>query len=195
MNDLPMPPPPPVPAAPASSAIAPEGAPAVVVESVAWQRLPEAAAQLAMAGGLIWGLVLGAALGMFLVFPLRALHGGLSFWQSAGALAGTVALACAFGTWLGYRRWKFSGWKLDATGLHVRRGRWWQREVLVPRSRVQHLDIERGPIERNFGLATLVVHTAGIRTHAVRQPGFADVDAVALRDALVPASARHDDVL
>lgn len=194
MNDLPMPPPLPAPAPPAD-ALAPAAAPATVVETAAWQGLPEAAAQLAMAGGLIWGLVVGVALGMFLVFPLRTLHGELSFWQSAGALAGAVALACMLGTWLGYRRWKFSAWKLDATGLHVRRGRWWQREVLVPRSRVQHLDIERGPIERHFGLATLVVHTAGIRTHAVRQPGFADADAVALRDALVPASARHDDVL
>lgn len=195
MSDLPMPPPPPAPASPAATAATPESAPAHVIETVAWQGLPDAAAQLAMAGGLIWGLVVGAASGMFLVFPLRTMHGGLSFWQSAGALAGTVALACMLGTWLGYRRWKFSAWKLDATGLHVRRGRWWQREVLVPRSRVQHLDIERGPIERNFGLATLVVHTAGIRTHALRQPGFADADAVALRDALVPASARHDDVL
>ena len=135
-----------------------------------WQRLPDAAAAIEPA---------------FLT----------EFIAEWPLLIGVVLLACIAGTWLGYRSWKFSAWKLDDTGLHVRRGRWWQREVLVPRSRVQHLDIERGPIERNFGLATLVVHTAGIRTHALRQPGFADADAVALRDALVPASARHDDVV
>ena len=33
------------------------------------------------------------------------------------------------------------------------------------------------------------------RLQAVRQSGFSEADAVALRDALVPASARHDDVL
>jgi membrane protein YdbS with pleckstrin-like domain len=65
----------------------------------------------------------------------------------------------------------------------------------VPRSRVQHLDIERGPIERHFGLATLILHTAGTRRQAIRQSGLPDADAVALRDALVPASDRHDDVL
>ena len=79
-------------------------------------------------------------------------------------------------------------------GLTIR-GQFWRREILVPRSRVQHLDIERGPIERHFGLATLIVHTAGTRLHALRQPGFLDADAVALRDALVPASARNDDVV
>lgn len=191
MSDFPLPPP-----LPASMPeLAPDPPAAALAKPVDWQGLPDAAAQLSMASGLLWGLLIGVGAGFFVFFPLRTLHGGLSFWQSAGVLAATVALACVLGTWLGYQRWKFSAWKLDATGLHVRRGRWWQREVLVPRSRVQHLDIERGPIERNFGLATLVVHTAGIRTHALRQPGFADADAVALRDALVPASARHDDVL
>ena len=160
-----------------------------------WQALPDAAAQLAMASGLLRGLLAGIGLAAAVNFPVRALDVSLSFLGWVGLLVGTVLLACIAGTWLGYRSWKFSAWKLDDTGLHVRRGRWWQREVLVPRSRVQHLDIERGPIERNFGLATLVVHTAGIRTHALRQPGFADADAVALRDALVPASARHDDVV
>jgi membrane protein YdbS with pleckstrin-like domain len=77
----------------------------------------------------------------------------------------------------------------------VRRGIVWHKEILVPRSRVQHLDLERGPIERHFGLATLVVHTAGTRMHALRQSGFLDDDAVALRDALLPEADRHDDSL
>jgi uncharacterized protein len=184
-----------------TDAFVPPPVPAVIeassppVDVADWQRLPEAAAQLAMAGGLLRGLVLGIAVGIMLVFPLRTLLGGLSLAAWIGMVVLVVLLACVLGTWIGYRSWKFSAWRLDATGLQVRRGRWWQREVLVPRSRVQHLDIERGPIERHFGLATLVVHTAGSRVHALRQPGFADADAIALRDALVPDSARNDDVL
>lgn len=61
------------------------------------------------------------------------------------------------------------------------------------RARVQHLDIERGPIERRYGLATLVVHTAGTRLSAVRQPGFDEDSANRLRDALVPHQREHDD--
>lgn len=159
-----------------------------------WQRLPDNAAQVAMASGLLWSLVLGLGLDFLLLLPVRrAFEGGFAAWLGGAALALLAVLV--LGTWIGYRSWKFTAWKLDDTGLHVRRGRFWQKEILVPRSRVQHLDLERGPIERHFGLATLVVHTAGTRLHAVRQPGFSETDAVALRDALVPASARHDDVL
>jgi membrane protein YdbS with pleckstrin-like domain len=104
-------------------------------------------------------------------------------------------LVGAAGPVIAYRRWKATAWKLDDTGLHLRRGRLLRKEVLVPRSRVQHLDIERGPIERRYGVATLVVHTAGTRQHALRLAGLRDADAVALRDALVPAASRHDDVL
>ena len=94
---------------------------------------------------------------------------------SAGwAWSGVVVLGCdrRYGIWLGYRRWKSTAWKLDDTGLHVRRGRLWRKEILVPRSRVQHLDIERGPIERRYGLATLIVHTAGTRQHALAPAGL-----------------------
>ena len=168
-----------------------EAAPAPAAD---WRRLPENAAQVAMAGGLLWGLVLGLGLDFLLLVPVRtAFEGGLAAWLGLAALMLLAILV--FGTWIGYRSWKFTTWKLDETGLHLRRGRFWQKEILVPRSRVQHLDLERGPIERHFGLATLVVHTAGTRLHAVRQPGFSEADALALRDALVPASSRHDDVL
>ena len=159
-----------------------------------WQRLPDNAAQVAMAGGLLWGLLLGLGLAFVLLVPVRtAFDGALAPWLLIAALALLLMLVACI--WIAYRSWKFTAWMLDDSGLHVRRGRFWQKEILVPRSRVQHLDLERGPIERHFGLATLVVHTAGTRLHAVRQPGFSETDAIALRDALVPASARHDDVL
>jgi membrane protein YdbS with pleckstrin-like domain len=60
---------------------------------------------------------------------------------------------------------------------------------------VQHLDVERGPLERQFSLATLVVHTAGSQTTALRLSGLEEPDAVALRDALIPDATRHVDAL
>jgi membrane protein YdbS with pleckstrin-like domain len=106
---------------------------------------------------------------------------------------GMLALMAVAGALLGRAKWRRTHWRLDGRGLQVSRGLVWHSDVLVPRSRVQHLDIERGPIERHFGLATLVVHTAGTRLHALRQAGFADADAVALRDALLPEAQRDDD--
>lgn len=175
----------------------PDHAPAVAaaVSASAWQAFPAAAAQLAMISGALAGFVLGLISGFFLGLRLFFAHWNWSLFATIAGVLLFAALAAVFGAWLGHRRWKFAAWRLDEHGLQVRRGRWWRKEILVPRSRVQHLDIERGPIERHFGLATLIVHTAGTRLHAVRQPGFLDADAVALRDALVPASNRADDAL
>ncbi len=160
-----------------------------------WQPLSANAAQVSMIGGTIQGLVMGAVAAVLITFPVRIAWPVFSFFGWVAAVVGAVLACLIFGIWLGYLRWKFTFWKLDETGLHVKRGKLWRSEILVPRSRVQHLDIERGPIERHFGLATLIVHTAGTRQHALRQAGLLDTDAVGLRDALVPASARNDDVV
>ncbi|KFN44056.1 PH domain-containing protein [Arenimonas oryziterrae] len=168
---------------------------AVPFAEAAWQALPAPAAQLAMISGALAGFVLALVSGLVLGWRVMLVRWDGSLWATIAGVLVFAVLGAALGVWLGYRRWKFAAWRLDAQGLQVRRGRWWRKEILVPRSRVQHLDIERGPIERHFGLATLIVHTAGTRLHALRQPGFLDADAVALRDALVPASNRSDDVL
>jgi membrane protein YdbS with pleckstrin-like domain len=185
----------PVPASASDLTSATSATSAASATSATWRALPPAAATTAMFAGAFTGLVLGIAPTFGAAIPLAARALGWPWWQSM-ALAATVWLAAGMlGTFFAYRRWRSSAWKLDETGLRFRRGWLWQREVLVPRTRVQHLDIERGPIERHYGLATLVVHTAGTRHHALRIAGLADDEAVALRDALVPASALHDDVL
>jgi hypothetical protein len=156
----------------------------------AWQPLPVEARNLSMGVGLLVGML--PALPAWLAVALTLVDG----WLARLALGAVMlASAAAFGAWVGYRRWISTFWRLDARGLQVRRGRMFFREVFVPRSRVQHLDIERGPIERHAGLATVVVHTAGSRLHALRQSGLREADAVALRDALVPEADTDDDAV
>jgi hypothetical protein len=67
----------------------------------------------------------------------------------------------------------------------IRSGVWFQHVRTVPRARVQHTDVERGPIERRYGLATLVVHTAGHQDSEIRLEGLAHATAVAIRDHLL----------
>ncbi len=155
-----------------------------------WRPLsPDAAAVRAIAGALS-GVVVSIALTAILLAAL-----GLGVVLGLGLVLAATLTGAAAGAWLGRLRWKKTRWKFDAIGLHVRRGLLWHTEVLVPRSRVQHLDIERGPLERQFTLATLIVHTAGTDTHALRLSGLDDPDAVTLRDALIPDVARHVDAL
>ena len=105
-------------------------------------------------------------------------------------LAFAIAVLAAI---IAFNRWRNTFWKLDEEALHVRRGKTWFKHICVPRSRVQHLDFERGPLERRYGLATLVVHTAGSQERAVRQSGLMLGDAEYLRDVLVPKDRRNDE--
>ena len=117
----------------------PPAAPTEVAE-VAWRPLPPEARNRSMLGGLLVGLLPGLPIW---VLAMRFVDG----WMLRLALGlDVLALGATYGAWVGYRRWVTTYWRLDARGLQVRRGKMFFREVLVPRSRVQHLDIERGPI-------------------------------------------------
>jgi membrane protein YdbS with pleckstrin-like domain len=113
--------------------------------------------------------------------PLR-----LALWLAA------IAAGLVLGWIIGGVRWSRTRFALDDAGLRIRRGLWWRSETLVPRSRVQHTDINRGPLDRKLGLATLKVYTAGTKLASVAIDGLPAERAVELRDALVAAG---DDVL
>ncbi len=74
---------------------------------------------------------------------------------------------------------------LDADGLEFEHGWIWRHQVSVPRSRIQHTDVTQGPYERRFGLATLVVYTAGTEHASISIEGLSHEAALAFRDALL----------
>ncbi|MDV3469858.1 PH domain-containing protein [Stenotrophomonas sp. C3(2023)] len=156
--------------------------------SVAWQPLPARAARLDALQGLLGaGLIPGAPLaGAWYFFGLP---GG------PAAAAAVLALCAVAGAVLAWRRVRRTRWRLDADGLGLRRDLWWQQETRVPLSRVQHLDLRRGPLQRQAGLATLVVHTAGSRFAAVVVPGLDHTDAERLRDTLARQLDQDADAL
>ncbi|MBP6748044.1 MAG: PH domain-containing protein [Xanthomonadaceae bacterium] len=108
------------------------------------------------------------------------------------AIGGAFAVAIAAGLWLAYRRYRYTFWKLDRDGFAVKRGRLWQWETRVPTTRVQHMDLKRGPLERAHGLASVILHTAGTRLSAVSVSGMSLDDAERLRDYLTRQIDRQD---
>jgi membrane protein YdbS with pleckstrin-like domain len=78
-------------------------------------------------------------------------------------------------------------YRVDDVGLEIRRGVWWREITSVPKSRVQHTDVSQGPIERRFGLGTLVIYTAGTDHARVELSGLPHGRALAIRDHLLPA--------
>ena len=154
--------------------------------SPSWQALPTRGAWLAGLGG--------AALLFPLAFPAFFVSRAtdmVSPWLAVPVAAGVGAL---LGAWIAVKRHRRTRWRLDDRGFAVRRGNWWQSETHVPISRVQHLDVKRGPLERSARLSTLVVHTAGTRMAAVSLSGLDADDAERLRERLA-TQVDHDDAL
>jgi membrane protein YdbS with pleckstrin-like domain len=116
-------------------------------------------------------------------------------WWGLCVVLPLAVLFLSMGYLFGHNSWFYTRWRLDNDGFRIRKGRWWQKEIFVPRSRVQHLDIHNGPMERKRNLATLVIHTAGTQSHALKQGGFSLEDATMLRDALIPETCRDDNAL
>lgn len=110
----------------------------------------------------------------------------------AGLAPGIVLLlAIAAVAVLPRRRYRAWGYRMEGEELHIRRGLLVRVRTAVPFGRVQHIDVAQGPIERAFGLGTLILHTAGTRGAAVGLPGLAHERAEDMRDR-IRAKIRQD---
>ena len=79
---------------------------------------------------------------------------------------------------------------VDARGIEIRHGVFWKSVKNVPKSRVQHIDVSQGPLERRFGLGKLSIYTAGTDYALVALRGLTHDRALLIRDHLLPGEAQ-----
>jgi uncharacterized protein len=89
-----------------------------------------------------------------------------------------------------YRHW---GYAMGADRLRVVRGYMFYRDTVVPFGRIQHIDVEQGPVDRRYDLAKLTVHTAGNHNSTVSLPGLLHADALVMRET-IRAAIRQDAI-
>ena len=82
------------------------------------------------------------------------------------------------------KRFRARGYDMAGDRLRVVKGVMFHADTVVPFSRVQHLDVEQGPLERGFGIARLILHTAGTHNSSVTLPGLAHPTAIELRETI-----------
>ena len=158
---------------------------AVIADSLEHSLDPRAVT-VARLTGAVWVSVLallalvGVVLALFVGSPgtirgLLVVGGWLLF---AGGLMSLTYI------WPGVRH-RHASYRVDERGIRIRRGVWWRSTTSIPRSRVQHTDVSQGPIERSFGLATLIIHTAGTQQASVSLGGLAYGTAQEIRNYLI----------
>lgn len=89
--------------------------------------------------------------------------------------------------WVGLRPgrlYRNLGYALAPDRLRIVSGLLFRSDTVVPLGRVQHIDVNQGPLMRSFDLATLTVHTAGLHGASVHLPGLQQADALAMRETI-----------
>ncbi len=81
-------------------------------------------------------------------------------------------------------RYNARGYQISRDRLRVVRGIMWHSDTIVPFGRVQHIDVDQGPIERAMGIATMTLHTAGSHNASVHLPGLGHELAVQMREEI-----------
>ena len=140
-----------------------------------------------IAGGIsIAGLAAGSLIGIsFALLVSDDMPGVLRI-----LLPGVWLVLALFGAWHAYswppRSYQHTFYRVDEQGIEIRKGVYWRTVINVPRSRVQHIDVSQGPIERRYGLGTLVIYTAGTDHAKVELSGLEHGRALRIREHLLP---------
>jgi uncharacterized protein len=132
----------------------------------------------------------GAVGGATLAAPIGALLVVWGLWPAASAVAAVAALA---GWTFGRAAWRRRTWSLGAVSLELRRGVIVRRASSIPYTRIQQIDVERGPVERLIGLSQLIVRTAAATTDG-NLYGLTPADAARIRQRLLEVAWVDDAV-
>jgi membrane protein YdbS with pleckstrin-like domain len=125
----------------------------------------------------------------FLVAAL-ALEVRAPFWP--GIIIGPVTILAFFAILrIPMRRHLARGYTMGNDRLRVVRGILFRHDAVVPFGRVQHIDVNQGPLERMFGISTLTLHTAGTHNASVHLPGLEEGLAREMREE-IRAHIRRD---
>lgn len=153
------------------------GGPTVTAAEVAepvWRALPRALLTLRRLLLVMWMVPLTVATGVLL---------GMFVGSAWAAFAAVPAALLVWGWPMLGRNWRSWRYAERADDLLIQRGVLWREETVVPYGRMQLVEVESGPLQRKFGLASLQLHTAAAATDAT-VPGLDPHEAERLRDRL-----------
>ncbi|SMF30834.1 hypothetical protein SAMN02745866_02012 [Alteromonadaceae bacterium Bs31] len=131
-----------------------------------------------------WLTVFSAQL-ILLILPVLLFFLDEQFIEHLRYLAPFVAAA-----WLGlsafmYLHCRAKGYQLRDQDVSLYLGLVFKKTIIQPISRLQHIEVTQGPLERMFGLATLKLFSAGGASHSLTIPGLKKETAEGLREHIL----------
>lgn len=114
---------------------------------------------------------------------------GIVFLVLFAGIVWSLLVPWAFAYW-SYQNFKY---ELQKENIYIEKGIIWKKYVSIPYSKVQNVDILRGPLARMLGLSDVQIQTAGGSTQLMiegRIPGIGVEEAKQLREEILVNVAR-----
>jgi hypothetical protein len=92
---------------------------------------------------------------------------------------------------LAYKEYFIRGYVLRELDITYRKGWLFQHQITVPFNRVQHTEVNHGPIDRMFQLCELEIFTAGGSASDLSISGLDPADADRLKEYIAEKTARY----
>jgi membrane protein YdbS with pleckstrin-like domain len=89
---------------------------------------------------------------------------------------------------LRWRQWRY---EIRPDEIDLQRGILWIERTLVPLARIQHVDTRQGPLQRRFGLSTVVFYTAAGPNQI---PELSTPVAAEVRDRIAVLTGEQDEL-
>jgi membrane protein YdbS with pleckstrin-like domain len=118
-------------------------------------------------------------------------YGGVSLFLGVLPVLAVLVLAgvvVGMAPGLRWRRWRY---EIRPDEVDLQRGIFWISRTLVPLARIQHVDTRQGPLQRRFGLSTVVFYTAAGPNQI---PELSTPVAAEVRDRIAELTREQDEL-
>lgn len=123
-------------------------------------------------------------LGWLVPMLVAAIAVAVLFSEWSWIPAGVLLVVIIWGLWLIRRQVSAMSYLELAEDLVIRKGRVFRQVSSIPYGRLQYVDLQSGPLERKYGMATLQIFTASPSTSATI-PGLLIETAEQMRERLM----------
>lgn len=158
------------------------------MEDVEWIPLNKKYLPISLLGTWIFGFILtGIFLGVNL-FNSSLIENKIVMWSIVGAFIFLFSLIST----ISFFGFKHKAYALREHDILYKSGLIFRKIIALPFNRIQHSEINQGPIERNFDLANLNVFTAGGHNSDMSIPGLLHDDAQNIKTFIMEKSSKHE---
>jgi len=159
------------------------------VEHLVFQDLERSYLKVSMILASLFSLVFLAAAG----FAIYTIHDEGKPQIFIYIIVAVYLLIAGLLLFLSYKGYFMKAYALRQNDIIYKSGYIWRSRIVIPFNRVQHCEINNGPIDRMFGLSSLKLYTAGGSSSDLTIPGLNPQMAQDLKDFIVRKTGLYEE--